>query len=341
MVTGDHPETAYRIASLVGIAKEGSSVLTGGQIEELSDKELLAEISRVSVFARVAPQQKLRLARLLKGAGEVVAMTGDGINDAPALRNADIGIALGSGTDVAKEASDLILLNNGFDIIVSAIEEGRRIIDNLKKITAYLLSTGFSEITLVGGALIASAPLPLLPAQILWVNIVSEGFMNFAFAFEPKESDIMKRDPRIVKSTIVTPQIRTLIVIIGLVSGALLIALYFALSQLSLSLEEIRTIMFVALSAVSIFFSFSLKNINKPIWKINLFSNKYLLAALGMSFLFLFGALLIPPLAALLSLQAISLPFVLLIIAFGLVNLILIEAVKYFVFRKKNLSMIE
>jgi Ca2+-transporting ATPase len=144
MMTGDNPVTALRIAEEVGIALHGATALTGNDTDLLSDDELLAALCTTRVFARILPQQKLRIVRLLKSQGEIVAMTGDGINDAPALRNADIGIALGSGTDVAKEASDLILLNNSFSIIVAAIEDGRRILDNLKKIIAYLLATRFS-----------------------------------------------------------------------------------------------------------------------------------------------------------------------------------------------------
>ncbi len=337
MLTGDNPATASKIAEEAGIKRDGTSVLTGIEIEKYNDNELLKVLEKTDVFARVLPSQKLRIARLLKANGHVVAMTGDGINDAPALRSADIGIALGSGTEVAKEASDVILINNSFSIIVAAIEEGRRILSNLKKIVVYLLSTGFSEIFIVGGALIAGAALPLLPAQILWVNILQEGFMNFAFAFEPKEEGIMKRNPRsLAMKNILTPNLKKLITLIALVTGIFLMMLYFFLLSLDISIEKIRTLMFIALSVSSLFFAFSIKNLHKPIWKINILSNKYLLVSLSLSTLMLFAALLLPPLQKLLSLTPPSIFEFGLILVLGIFNLAVIEFVKYFVFERKK-----
>tara|TARA_Y100000031_G_scaffold101393_3_gene111223 strand:- start:18263 stop:20998 length:2736 start_codon:yes stop_codon:yes gene_type:complete len=335
MLTGDYQETAHAVAEDVGITQKGIPTLVGSDVEELTDKELYKKLKTVNVFARVMPAQKLRIARILKSKGEVVAMTGDGINDAPALRSADIGIALGSGTDVAKEASDLVLLDDGFNIIVHAIEEGRRVVDNLKKIVAYLLSTGFSEIFVIGSALIMAAPLPLLPAQILWINIVEEGFMNFAFAFEPKEKDIMNRDPRVSKGIVLTPNLIKLILIIALVTGFFLVALYFILLSLSIPIEEIRTMMFIALAVDSLFFSFSIKNLHKPIWRINIFSNRYLVFALVSSLLMLLIALLLPPLQTLLSLTPLSGTTLIFFIGLGVLNLLFVEGAKYLVFKKE------
>jgi len=337
MLTGDNPATAAKISEEAGIKREGTNVLTGSDIEKYTDKELLQALEETDVFARVLPDQKLRITRLLKADGHVVAMTGDGINDAPALRSADIGIALGSGTEVAKEASDVILINNSFSIIVAAIEEGRRILSNLKKIVVYLLSTGFSEIFIVGGALIAGAALPLLPAQILWVNILQEGFMNFAFAFEPKEEGIMKRDPKSSSmKNILTPNLKKLITLIALVTGVSLMMLYFFLLYLKLPIEEIRTLMFIALSISSLFFAFSIKNLHEPIWRIKVLSNKYLLVSLSVSTVMLFAALLLPPLQKLLSLTPLSISQFVLILILGAFNLIVIEFVKYIVFERKR-----
>ncbi len=337
MLTGDNPATASKIAQEAGIKRKESGVLTGNDIEKLDDDELWEALKITDVFARVLPSQKLRIARLLKFKGHVVAMTGDGINDAPALRIADIGIALGSGTEVAKEASDIILINNSFSIIVAAIEEGRRILSNLKKIVVYLLSTGFSEIFIVGGALLAGAALPLLPAQILWVNILQEGFMNFAFAFEPKEEDIMKRDPRSsAMKNILTPNLKKLIMLIALVTGVFLMLLYFFLLYLDLPIEEIRTLMFISLSVSSLFFAFSIKNLHKPIWEIKILSNKYLLVSLTVSTLMLVVALTLPPLQKLLSLTPPSMFEFGLILVLGLFNLAVIEFVKYLVFKRKK-----
>ncbi|MBU4480225.1 HAD-IC family P-type ATPase, partial [Patescibacteria group bacterium] len=249
MVTGDNPGTAGKIAEEVGILKKGGNILTGSDVEKMKDKELLEALKTTNVFARMVPSQKMRLSKLLQKNGEVVAMTGDGVNDAPALQSADIGIAMESGTDVAKEASDLILLDGNFSVITYAIEEGRRIIDNLKKIVGYLLSTSFSEIFLIGGSLLVGFPLPILPSQILWSNIVEEGLMNFAFVFEPGEKDLMKRDPRSVRNkNVLTDRIKQMIMITSIVTGFFLLGLYWILMQFDMDIKEVRTIMFVALS---------------------------------------------------------------------------------------------
>lgn len=335
MVTGDNKATAETIAREAGIKKTEGGTLTGAELDALSDMELAHILSSTTVIARVLPEQKLRIVRVLKAQGEVVAMTGDGINDAPALRSASIGIALGSGTEVAKEASDLILVNNSFSIIVDAIEEGRRILDNLKKIVAYLLSTGFSEIALIGGALLSATPLPILPAQILWVNILQEGFMNFAFAFEPKERGLMKRNPAdISMKSILSSDLRTLLIIVSGVTGVFLVALYFFLLSGDVPIEKTRTIMFAALSVSSMFFALSIKNLRTPIWNIEIFSNTYLLASLGASVLLFAMALYVPVLQKLLSLEPLAGVEIAFIVLIGLFNLVVIEIAKFAVFRQ-------
>ena len=262
-------------------------------------------------------------------------MTGDGINDAPALRAASIGVAVGSGTEVAKEASDLVLIDNSFSIIVSAIEEGRRIIDNLKKIIAYLLSTSFSEIFVIGGALAIGGPLPLVPTQILWANIVEEGLMSFSFAFEGRDPHAMKRNPRSAASkNILTKELRKLIFLVSLTTGLLLVGLYYWLNNIGLPEEELRTVMFVALSLDAIFFSFSLKSLDTPVWKINVFSNKYLLFALLTSISLLLLALTWSPLMTLLSITPLTLFEKLLLVGVGIANLATIEIMKFFLFER-------
>jgi Ca2+-transporting ATPase len=337
MITGDNPETAGAIARKVGIIIEGDElVVRGDELEQYSDDELYEKLQEIRVIARALPVHKLRIARVLKGKGEVVAMTGDGVNDAPALRAANIGLAVGSGTEVAKESSDMVLINNSFAIIVSAIEEGRRIIDNLKKIIAYLLSTSFSEIIIIGSSLVAGVPLPLLPSQILWANIVEEGLMSFSFAFEGADPNAMKRDPRSAAAkNIMTQDLQKLIFIVSAVTGVLLVALYFWLLSIELPIEEIRTIIFVALSLDAIFFTFSLKSFDVPVWKINLWNNRYLLFALGSAILTLVIALVFPPLQKLLSLTSLTGAEILLLLGLGLINLFTIEIAKYFLFERK------
>jgi Ca2+-transporting ATPase len=341
MLTGDNQETARAIAIEAGIAKQGALVCSGSKIDGMSDKELRDQLKRKNIFARVLPRQKLRIARILKEDGEVVAMTGDGVNDAPALRRADIGIAVGTGTEVAKEASDLILLNNSFSIIVSAIEEGRRIIDNLKKIVSHLLATSFSEVFIVIGALLFGFPLPILAVQILWLNIIEEGLISFAFAFEPAEEGIMKRNPRENSAKrILTPALKKIIFITGTVTGIAAFALLLLLRELNLSIEEMRTIMFVALTLDTILFSLALKNMHMPFWKIKVFSNRYMIVALVVSIFALVLTFVIPGIRTLLSLTTLPLVSVPILISVAIINLLTIEWVKSLVFwGEKNIEV--
>ncbi|MBU2220482.1 HAD-IC family P-type ATPase [Patescibacteria group bacterium] len=342
MLTGDNPETALAIAKIVGIAEEGERAYTGAELSALTDAELLEVLNEHTVFSRVAPAEKLRIANVLRDAGEVVAMTGDGVNDAPALRAAAIGVAVGSGTDVAKEASDLVLLDNGFSVITAAIREGRRLRENFKKIFAYMLSTNFSEVILIAFALIVGLPLPILPTQILWSNLIEGGFMNFAFAFEPLYPSAMKRkpkDPEIAR--VLSPKLIKLIVLVGSLTSAMLIGIYLFLLSLELPIDEIQTLMFVAVSVNCIFMAFSMKSLGTPLWKLPLLSNKYLLLALAGSMTFLFAALYIPFLQVLVHVTEPTLLQLGVLFGFGLINLATIELAKWLFFiRSENESRI-
>lgn len=335
MLTGDNPETALSIARTVGIATDDEErAYTGAELSGLSDAELLLVLRERVVFARVAPAEKLRIATVLKDAGEVVAMTGDGVNDAPALRSAAIGIALGSGTDVAKEASDLVLLDNGFSVITAAIREGRRLRDNFKKIFAYMLSTNFSEVALIAFSLIVGLPLPILPTQILWSNLVEGGLMNFAFAFEPLYPDAMKRGPKDPETArVLSPKLLRLIGVVGTITSVTLISVYAYLVYLTdLALPEIQTLMFVAVSVNCIFMAFSMKSFGTPLWKLPLFSNMFLLVSLLGSVALLFAALYVPMLQMLVHVSPPTVLQILMLVGFGFVNLATIELAKWIVF---------
>jgi Ca2+-transporting ATPase len=264
-------------------------------------------------------------------------MTGDGINDAPSLRRAEVGIAFNSGTEVAKEASEIVLLNNSFSVIIAAIEEGRKILLNLRKTIVYLLSTGFSEIVLVALSLVIGLPLPILPTQILWNNLIGEGFMNFAFVFEPKEKGLMKAAPASFSAKrLLTAESKKLIFLLAAFTSLLLFVLFLLFHVVfKYPIEHTRTIIFGVLSIDSIFFAFSLKNFKKPIWKINIFSNHYLIVALAISFAFLAGALFIPQLRFLLSLEKPGGWDLFIIVMAGFLNLLSIEVAKHFLISRK------
>ncbi len=333
MLTGDHKETARFVAYTVGILKrENERIYTGADIEKMTDKELIQILNTTSVFARVLPKDKMKIARLLKSQGEIVAMTGDGINDAPALKAADIGIAVGSGTDTAKSASDLILLKDSFSIIVEGIKEGRRIRDNVRKTTAYLLSGSFLEVFAILGALLVSLPIPLLPAQLIWHNIISGGLTSFAFAFEKREGK--KTDKN---SKILTPEILKLIVSVSLISGVLLFTLYLiSVFVLQKPIAEARSLIFATLTTFTIISAFSFRKLNNPVFKISLFGNKYLLLGVFSGLFILYLVFVSDSLSALLSLTDFPADDIFLTLAFTLINILSIEALKWLFLRKSR-----
>ncbi len=333
MLTGDNPETARWFAREVGIADEGTRAITGAEIVNLSDPDLLLLLRTEQVFARVSPSDKLRIARVLTGAGEVVAMTGDGVNDAPALEAATIGVALGSGTDVAKEAADIVLLTDSFSVITRAIEEGRRLRDNVKKLLAYMLATNFSELILITVSLASGLALPILPTQIMWANLIEGGLMNIALAFEPLYPSTMKRSPKHPDvAKIVSKDLLKLIVIVGALSGALLLGLQAYLLQTHIPEAEMRTIMFVALSIGSVVGAYSLKSFGTPLWRLSPMGNPMLLISLGVSALMLCVALFVPQVAKLVHTTALSLSDLYILVIYGLANVAIIELAKEWVY---------
>ena len=342
MVTGDNPDTALFVAKKSGIVGDGDSeeVLLGSDIRTLTDDELFAKAKQVRVFARMLPDQKSRLLSALLERGEVVAMTGDGVNDAPALHRASIGIAVGSGTDVAKEASDLILLQNSFATIVDSIMEGRRILRNLKKILIYLLSTSFSEAALVAGGLLIASGLPITPVQILWANIIEEAFVAFTFAFEKADIDVSKLDPRNRQTgSIISGNVRMAIIILALTVGLFLIGTYGYLSHYtSLSHEQVQTVMFLAISVDSIFLAFTIKRLNKSLFKTNPFTNWWLVGAIVISSGLLVLAFIIPQLSVFLSIVPLPSWAFLIIPLSALFHIVVVESVKMFFFKEEMRS---
>jgi len=338
IVTGDHKLTAKAIAAELDLPTKEENIIEGSELEKLTDKEFQKRLERLEIYARVEPQQKLRIVQAWQERGKVVAMTGDGVNDAPALKKADIGLALGSGTDVAKEASDLILLTDNFSIIVAAVEEGRAIIDNIRKTVTLLVSQCFSEIILVGASIIGGLPLPILPAQILWENLIEGSPQGIALAFEPKEKDVMRRSPEDPKSPLLSREMKTIILGFGIFTDLILLGLFLWLLRIELPLAEIRTIIFAALAIDTFFYAFSCKNLRKNLWQYNPFSNLYLIGCIVFSLFMLLMAVYLPVFQNLLKTVPLNLFDWLILLGLGMINLILIEATKWYFIIKKEIA---
>ena len=327
IVSGDHPLTVKSIAMEIGLDVKVGGVVTGSELIDMSDKELGDRIDEVSVFARTTPEDKLRIVRVLQERGEVVAMTGDGVNDAPALSVADVGIALESGTDVAKETADLVLLNNSFSTILAAIREGRIIFQNIRKVILYLLSNSFSEIILFFLSMLAGLPLPLLPVQILWINVIENTLPDFALAMEPAEPGVMKKRDRSGK--LLDLPLKKLMIVISVFTGLTSFVLFLVLLKMDFKMPEIRTMIMVAESVDSLLFVFSCRSLSQTIFQLKLFSNKWLLGAVGVSFLALVLALYLPLLNNLLGTTPLSLYQWGLVGIAALVDITLIEVFKW------------
>ncbi len=296
MITGDHGATAGAIAQAIGLGGAAERALSGASLAGFSDGELVDVAEAASVFARVSPEQKLRLVQALQARGHVVAMTGDGVNDAPALRRADIGVAMGlEGTEVAKEAADMILTDDNFASIEAAVEEGRGVFDNLTKFILWTLPTNVGEGLVILAAVLTGAVLPILPVQILWINMTTAVLLGLMLAFEPKEAGIMRRPPRDPEAPILT---RPLLQRIGFV-GILLLAGSFGLFEWALSSgaseSEARTVAVNVFVIGELFYLFNCRSLTRSMFSLGVFSNRWLLLGVGTMLLLQLGLTYLPP----------------------------------------------
>ena len=294
MITGDHPATALAIAQRLGIvANDAANVITGAELTELDDAALKARVLDVRVYARVDPAQKIRIVQALQSHGQFVAMTGDGVNDAPALKAADIGVAMGKGgTDVAREASALVLLDDNFATIVGAVREGRRIYDNIRKFVRYAMTGNSAEVLTLSAAPLFGLPMPLLPIHILWVNLVTDGLPGLALAAEPAERGIMRRPPRPPQESLFAQGLGWSIVRIGLLLAALCLGVqHWAIQSGD---THWQTMVFTVLTLAQMALVLAIRSENDSLFTIGLFSNKPLLGAVLLTFALQMATIYVP-----------------------------------------------
>ena len=326
MATGDLPGTALAVAQELGWDVTEHNVLTGAQLAQMNDEELDGLLDSISIFARVTPQDKLRIVHLHQARGEVVAMTGDGVNDAPSLKAANIGIAVGSGTDVAKGVADLILLDNNFKTIVATIEEGKQILSNIKKLFVYLMSNTLDELVLIGGAIIAGVALPLSAIQIIWVNLFTGSLPAIAYAFDRQ---LMKETER-TSRTLFDPRVTFLTASVGAVISLLLFGLYLFLLGINISTELARTVLFAAFGSYTLIISFSFLDLSRPIWRYSLLKNKLLIAGVGIGFILMLITIYLPFFQYEFNTVPLPLPWIGFVIVWLIFNVLLVECFKWF-----------
>ena len=318
MITGDHQNTALAIAKSLNICNTSEQVMTGDEIEVISDLELEGKIKKIRVFARVSPNHKLRIVRAFKKKGNIVAMTGDGVNDAPAIKESDIGIAMGiSGTDVTKEASSMILMDDNFSTIVAAVEEGRIIYDNIRKFIRYLLSCNLGEVLTMFLATLFYLPNPLSPIQILLVNLATDGLPAIALGIDPPEQDIMRQPPREKKESIFARGLVEKIVIRGALIGLCTLLSFMIGRYYGMNLEMCRTLALCTLVMSQLIHVFECRSERHSIFQIKLFTNPYLVGAVAISIILLCSVLYVPFLQGVFHTVALSLNEWLIVIFFS------------------------
>ncbi|TET63874.1 MAG: calcium-translocating P-type ATPase, PMCA-type [Candidatus Stahlbacteria bacterium] len=306
MITGDHPVTAKAIARELNIIDSDEEILTGRELEKLSIKELEKKVEDIRIYARVAPEQKLKIVKALQNQGQFVAMTGDGVNDAPALKSADIGIAMGiTGTDVSKEASDMILLDDNFATIVKAVKQGRRIFDNIRKFIKYTMTSNAGEIWTIFLAPFLGLPIPLLPIHILWINLVTDGLPGLALAVEPAEKDIMKKPPRHPKESIFAHNLGLDIVWVGLLMGG--VSIFSQAWAIKTGHTSWQTIVFTVLCLSQMGNVLALRSEKESFFSLGLFSNIPLLGAILLTFVLQMATIYVPFLNSIFKTQPLTL----------------------------------
>jgi Ca2+-transporting ATPase len=335
MITGDHPLTALRIAEDLEIATN-DRYLTGPDLEQMTVEDLEHVVDDISVYARVAPEHKLNIVEALQNKGQVTAMTGDGVNDAPALKRADIGVAMGiTGTDVSKEAADMVLLDDNFATIVNAVEEGRMIFDNIRKFIKYTLSSNAGELFLMLIGPLLGMPLPLLPLQILWVNLVTDGLPGLALAVEPAERGVMKRPPFDPKKGIFSDGLGAQIIWVGILMGLVSLAVGYISWRIDPD-GPWRTMVFTTLTLSQMGNALATRSSRDSLFKIGLFSNRLMVGAVLLTLVLQLLLIYVPVLQSVFSTEALTAQQLLICLLTSAVVFVILEIYKWFVRRRDN-----
>lgn len=326
IITGDHPQTTQAVAKSLGLTVSEEAVLSGEEMDRASDEELLGIIPHIVIYARITPTQKYRLVKLFKRSGLRVAVSGDGVNDAPALKKADVGVVMGErGTDVSKEAADLVILDDKIETVLPAIAEARTLYDNIKKFFTFLLSGNFEELLIIAAALLLGLPRPFTMIQILWINLITDAFPAFALAYDPPEEDILHSRPRDLSPRMIRPILLYALFLgfISLVGESVLFLSYLPNEVLA------RTMIFTGAVLFELFIVFSIRT-RHPLWR-GIFSNRYLLIAFAGSFLLQLAVIYFAPLRRVMGTVALGVNDWLAMAGFIAVSLILVESAKWIV----------
>lgn len=336
VITGDHAVTARSVMMELGHNIATQNICIGEQLDDMTDDDLQKLVTHVEIFARVLPEHKIRIVRALQKNGEVVAMVGDGINDAPAIKASDVGISVGNGTDVAKEVSDIILLDSGFNTIIKAIEQGRVIYENIRRILIYLIADDFSELFVFFIAMFFGWPLPLMPMMILWINVIEDSFPNIALTTEYDSKNLMNEPPRNPHESIISRSYKTFMILVFLVSGISAAFLFWSVHYITNDVDVARTATFALIAFDSLVFVYVIRNFRRFIFRKDIFSNMYLNLAVGVSLVLLLIGIYVPLLAQYLGAVPLNGSLWILVITITFIEVILFEVAKSILFMKKT-----
>lgn len=330
IVTGDYRGTAENVAASIGLDPQPNQILEGRQLETMSEQELAKIVEDIVLFCRVAPHHKLKIVTALQSHGEITAMIGDGVNDAPALKKANIGVSVGNATDVAKEEASLILLDNDFKTLVSSVEEGRVIFENIKKVVAYVLSNSFAEILAIFGAMILDWPIPLSVAQILWIHLICDGPSDIVLGFEKGEDGIMEEPPKSVNESILDSWAKILIILISIISAVFSLSLFWYFWKIEGNLTLGRTIVFTVLAVQELVYIFSYRSLRHSVFNSKIFfGNKLLFGTVALGFGEQLLALYLPFLNNVLGAVPLNLLDWALVLSIAFTMMIVVEVVKH------------